>query len=169
MVRDVTKRKALEVELRARCEEAQAASRAKAEFLANMSHEIRTPLTAIMGFAGLLEGSAELPAGVRAHVAKICAASEQLMGVVNDVLDFSRLDARQVVLDPQPVDPAAFLTETVALLAGQAAAKGLEIGVDVAAGPAGLGVARRRAPASGAAVQSRRQRRSSSPPRGKSQ
>ncbi len=134
VVRDVTERKALEVELRAKCEEAQAATRAKGEFLANMSHEIRTPLTAIMGFAGLIEGSAELPAGLRGHVAKICAASQQLMGVVNDVLDFSRLDARQVVLDPQPVDPTALVTETVELLTGEAAAKGLELGVDIAAG-----------------------------------
>ena len=127
VVRDVTERKALERELVAKCEEAQAATRAKAEFLANMSHEIRTPLTAIMGFAGLLDGLGDLPPMAQAYVRRICTAGEQLLGVVNDVLDFSRLDAGQVELDPQPLDATAFVAESVDLLCGQAEAKGLEL------------------------------------------
>jgi PAS domain S-box-containing protein len=134
VVRDITERKALEAELVAKCHEAEAASRAKAEFLANMSHEIRTPLTAIMGFAGLLEGLNRLPRVGRSYVRRICTAGDQLLGVVNDVLDFSRLEAGQVELDPQPLDPAALLGETVDLLSGQASAKGLDLRTTIATG-----------------------------------
>ncbi|HEY5072661.1 MAG TPA: PAS domain S-box protein [Caulobacteraceae bacterium] len=134
VVRDITERKALEAELLAKCDEAEAASRAKAEFLANMSHEIRTPLTAIMGFSGLLSGLGDLPGDASAYVRRICTAGEQLLGVVNDVLDFSRLDAGQVELNPQPLDPAAFLAETLDLLGGQAEAKGLRLEGRVAPG-----------------------------------
>jgi PAS domain S-box-containing protein len=134
VVRDITERKALEAELVAKCEEAQAATRAKAEFLANMSHEIRTPLTAIMGFSGLLERLPDLSGEARSHLRRICTAGDQLLGVVNDVLDFSRLDAGQVELDPQPLDPAAFVVETLDLLSGQAADKSLELTTRIADG-----------------------------------
>jgi PAS domain S-box-containing protein len=131
VIRDITERKALELELVAKCEEAQAATKAKAEFLANMSHEIRTPLTAIIGFAGLLDGFVGPPKTAQAYVRRICTAGEQLLGVVNDVLDFSRLDAGQLELDPRPLEPAAFVAETMDLLSAQAQSKGLGTSVIV--------------------------------------
>jgi PAS domain S-box-containing protein len=127
VVRDITERKALEAELLAKCEQAEAATRAKAEFLANMSHEIRTPLTAIMGFSGLLDGLSDLPDAAKGYVRRIGTAGEQLMVVVNDVLDFSKLDAGQLDLDPQPLNAADLVNETVDLLSSQAAAKGLTL------------------------------------------
>jgi PAS domain S-box-containing protein len=132
VVRDITGRKTLEAELVAKCEQAEAATRAKAEFLANMSHEIRTPLTAIMGFSNLLDGLDQLPEAAKAYVRRICTAGDQLMMVVNDVLDFSKLDAGQLDLDPQPVEVAEFLRETVDLLSAQAAAKGLRLETSIA-------------------------------------
>jgi len=134
VVRVITERKNLEMELRAKCEEAQAATLAKAQFLANMSHEIRTPLTAIMGFSGLLETIPGLPHTADLYLKRICVAGDQLLSVVNDVLDFSKLDGGQVVLDPQPLEPSAFLTETVGLLGAQAADKGLKLETEIADG-----------------------------------
>ncbi|HXQ47657.1 MAG TPA: ATP-binding protein, partial [Caulobacteraceae bacterium] len=126
-LRDVTARVALEDELRARRAEAEAANEAKTQFLANMSHEVRTPLTGVVGFARLLEARADLSEDARLHVGRISKSAEALLSVVNDVLDFSKLEAAQLELDPQPFDPAAFLEETVDLVRPQAADKELAI------------------------------------------
>jgi PAS domain S-box-containing protein len=134
VVRDVTLRRRLAAELVAKCDEAQSATRAKAEFLANMSHEIRTPLTAILGFSGLLSRRSDLPESAMTCVRTIVAGGEQLLGVVNQVLDFSRLDAGQLELDRQPVRLADFVSDTVDVLRGEAAAKGLALEVSVEAG-----------------------------------
>ena len=131
VARDVTARKALEVELRERTREAEAATEAKSNFLANMSHEIRTPLTAILGFSGLMSRMDGLPGEAIRHLQRITTAGEALLAVVNDVLDFSRLEAGQLELDPQPFDPAGVVRETVDLVAAQAAAKGLQLDVFV--------------------------------------
>jgi len=134
VARDVTARKALEAELRERTREAEAATEAKSDFLANMSHEIRTPLTAILGFSGLLKRLPGLPAEADLHLQRITTAGEALLSVVNDVLDFSKLEAGQLELDPQPFDPAAVVRETVDLVAGQAAMKRLRLSVDLGEG-----------------------------------
>ncbi|HRD28621.1 MAG TPA: ATP-binding protein [Caulobacter sp.] len=131
VAREVTARKTLEAELRERTREAEAATEAKSNFLANMSHEIRTPLTAILGFSGLLRRLPGLPGEAGQHLQRITTAGEALLSVVNDVLDFSRLEAGQIAMDPQPFDPAAVVRETVDLVAGQAAAKGLGLSVDL--------------------------------------
>ncbi len=127
VLRDVTARVALEEELRARRAEAEAANEAKSQFLANMSHEVRTPLTGVVGFARLLGAMDGLPDEARAHIQRISTSAEALLSVVNDVLDFSKLEARQVDLDAQAFDAAAFLAETVDLVRLQAQAKGLQL------------------------------------------
>ena len=126
-MRDVTERRAFEGELQRKRAEAEAAAVAKSEFLANMSHEIRTPLTGIVGFTGLLEQVAALPAEARKYAARIGAASQALLTVVNDILDFSKIEAGQLELAPRPVDPSAFVAETVELVAAQAEAKRLRL------------------------------------------
>ena len=127
VLRDVTARLALEAELNRRREEAEAANEAKSQFLANMSHEVRTPLTGVVGFARLLEAMDDLPAVARRYVSRIVKSSEALLSVVNDVLDFSKLEASQLELDPQPFAPQAFLEETLDLAQGLAADKGLAL------------------------------------------
>jgi PAS domain S-box-containing protein len=126
-LRDVTERRVAEEELRRQRAEAEAATLAKSEFLANMSHEIRTPLTGILGFAGLLEQVADLSPEARSYVTRIATGSRTLLSVVNDILDFSKIEAGQVDLDPQPIDPAAFVVETTELVAVQAEEKRLTI------------------------------------------
>jgi PAS domain S-box-containing protein len=126
-LRDVTERRAAEEELRRKRAEAEAAVLAKSEFLANMSHEIRTPLTGILGFAGLLNELPDLPPDAGAYARRIATASRTLLSVVNDILDFSKIEAGQVDLDPQPFDPAAFVRETVELVAVQAEEKRLTL------------------------------------------
>ena len=130
-IRDITERKAGEAALLAARDAAEAAAEAKADFLANMSHEIRTPLTGVIGFSGLLAEVADLPESAKLYVQRIITAGRSLLSVVNDILDFSKLDARQVELDPHPFDLVAFIEDTVDLLAGQAASKGLALKVEI--------------------------------------
>ena len=131
-LRDITQRKAMDGELRAALEAAQAAAVAKSEFLANMSHEIRTPLTSIVGFSGLLRETAGLPESAGLCIDRIATASQTLLAVVNDILDFSKLEAGQVELDPHPFEPTGFIEETTELFANQLANKGLTLRLDVA-------------------------------------
>ena len=125
LARNIQARKEMEAELIEAREAAEAAAAAKSDFLANMTHELRTPLNAIIGFAGVLRGSPRLKGDDARHRQLICDASATLLDLVNSVLDFSRLEAGAVELDPAPFDPAAEAAAMVELLGDQAAAKGL--------------------------------------------
>jgi PAS domain S-box-containing protein len=125
--RDVTARRRLEEDLVAAKSLAEAAAEAKSEFLANMSHEIRTPLTGVIGFAELLDAMPGLPPEAELCVRRIAVASQSLLAVVNDVLDFSKLEAGQVDLAPHPFDPARLTRDAVEIVAGQARDKGLAL------------------------------------------
>ncbi|MBP0483252.1 hybrid sensor histidine kinase/response regulator [Sagittula salina] len=104
--------------------QAEQAAQAKSAFLATMSHEIRTPLNAIIGMSDLL-GAKELDAEGRGHVDTIRTASCSLLGIINGVLDFSRLDADQMAFDPQPFCPADCISGAAQLLMPLAREKGL--------------------------------------------
>jgi PAS domain S-box-containing protein len=125
--RDVTRRRALEDELKDAAARAEAAAAAKTDFLANMTHELRTPLTAILGFADVLAQSKSLTKRDARHARLIHDASQTLLGVVGDVLDFSKFEAGGFELDPQPFEPEAAVRATVAIVEGQAQAKGLSL------------------------------------------
>ena len=138
-IRDITRTKRLEDQLVEARDRAEAAARTKSEFLSNMSHELRTPLTAVIGFAGLLRTSAGLGEADRRHVERIATASDSLLCVINDILDYSKLEAGRVDLDPMPFDPRAMAEGTVAMLDEQARAKDVDLTVEVAEGvPAGV-------------------------------
>jgi len=109
--------------------EAEQAARVKGEFLANMSHEIRTPLTSILGFASLLaEKDLGEEAGRYAH--RVLGASRNLLALVNDVLDFSKLEAGRLEIKPHAGRPEECGRDVVELFAPQAAEKAL--GIDFA-------------------------------------
>jgi PAS domain S-box-containing protein len=129
--RDITHRKQLEDELREALARSEAAAAAKADFLANMTHELRTPLNAILGFSGVLRTSSSLTTQDARHVELIHDASATLLGVVGDVLDYSKLAAGALELDPQPFDPAATVRSAAAMIDDQAAAKGLVLATEV--------------------------------------
>ena len=132
VVRDVTATKALEDELIAARDVAEAGARAKSEFLANMSHELRTPLTSVIGFSGLLKESAELPETERRYAERIATASEALLSVINDILDYSKLEAEAVGLDATAFDPAATARGAAAIVETQCRAKGVGLIVEIA-------------------------------------
>jgi signal transduction histidine kinase len=110
---------------------AEAAAEAKTAFLANMSHELRTPLTSIIGFSRLLHERQDLPNEALAHARRIFEASEALLVLINDVLDFSKLEAGHVELEPRPFSIVQLVEEVRGLLSLQAVAKGIALEVEL--------------------------------------
>jgi signal transduction histidine kinase/ActR/RegA family two-component response regulator len=100
---------------------ANAAAAVKAEFLANMSHELRTPLTSIIGFSELLRSQPGLDEKSRGYVDRVIGGGQALLATVNDVLDFSKLEAGQIEIKPQAVTIRDLFETTVALFEPQAA------------------------------------------------
>ena len=127
VARNIQARKEMEAALIEARQAAEAGAAAKSDFLANMTHELRTPLNAIIGFAGVLSGSPRLQGEDARHARLISEASGTLLDLVNTVLDFSKLEAGAVELDPAPFDPAAEAAAMVDLMSDQAAAKGLTL------------------------------------------
>jgi PAS domain S-box-containing protein len=126
VTRDMTERRlAAQAEREAR-EAAERASRAKSEFLSGMSHELRTPLNGVLGFAQLLALD-ELTAGQRDAVDQIAKAGELLLGLVDELLDISRIEADQMTVSLEPVHVGALLDECVALIGPIAAEHGVRL------------------------------------------
>lgn len=90
---------------------AQDANRAKSTFLSNMSHDIRTPMNAIVGFSILLDKDAENPDKVREYTKKIQASSQHLLGLINEVLDMSKIESGKTVLNNQEFSLPEFIEE----------------------------------------------------------
>lgn len=131
VVRDISETKALEDELIAARDRAEEGARAKSEFLANMSHELRTPLTSVVGFSGLLLSSDALPETERRYVDRIATASDALLGVINDILDYSKLEAGAVSLEPLAFSAEAMAQGAASIVEAQCQAKGLALEVVV--------------------------------------
>lgn len=129
---DVTEQSRLAETLLAAKDTAEALQQAKSDFLCNMSHEIRTPLTTILGYANLLKGAEDLPRDARHYIGRINKAGEALLSLVTDVLDFSKLEAGQVVLDPQPTDIKALAADVVDQFMALSETRDLTIGFDFA-------------------------------------
>jgi PAS domain S-box-containing protein len=125
--KDVTERREMEDRLRVSEHQAQEASRLKSEFVASMSHELRTPLNGVIGMTDLLRYT-PLDHEQAGYVKALGASSEALLTVINDVLDFSKMEAGHLKLDPTDFDLRGAIEEATLMLAGQAHAKGLEIG-----------------------------------------
>ncbi|KYF73771.1 hybrid sensor histidine kinase/response regulator [Sorangium cellulosum] len=113
-------------ELRVKTEQALEASRLKSEFLANMSHEIRTPMNGILGVIRLMQNQ-PLDGKMRRYVETVDASANTLMAIINDVLDFSKLEAGKYVAQHVSYDLRLVVQEVAELMASQAHEKGLEL------------------------------------------
>ena len=123
---DIGARKQLELDLRQALERAEAASVAKTTFLANMSHEIRTPMNAIIGFAHLLTREIREPSQLD-RLQKIEASARHLLGIINDILDLSKIEADRVTIEESPLNAVALLAEVRGMMSERARAKGLAL------------------------------------------
>lgn len=127
--RDITAEREVQETLRAARHAAEAANGAKSAFLANMSHEIRTPMNGVVGMAELLCGT-DLTEDQRLFAETIRSSGEALLAIINDILDWSKIEAGRLVLHPAPFDLERLIHETAILLQPQARAKGIDLLVD---------------------------------------
>jgi PAS domain S-box-containing protein len=130
-VRDVSVRKAVEAEAAAARRQAEQAAEAKSEFLATMSHELRTPLTAIIGISELLLAGSRSPAEQRRFLQMQRNAGRDLLDIINDILDLSKVEAGQVAINVAPISLAGIVDGCVNLMSRQAADSGLELSAKV--------------------------------------
>jgi len=118
-------------ELRRAKEAAEAASHAKSVFLANMSHEMRTPLNAVLGFAQLLQHDTGLGRRQRENIERILHGGSQLLGLIDDVLDITRIEAGTARLTPRTFDLPALLYKIETAIRPRAEAKGLDLTLEI--------------------------------------
>jgi PAS domain S-box-containing protein len=106
---------------------AESAAKAKSLFLATMSHEIRTPLNAILGFSQLLQDTSLPPAEAAEYLRSIHYAGNALLSLINDILDLSKLDADQMIIQPEPINLRELLFELEAVFTAKAKTQGIEL------------------------------------------
>ncbi|REJ81310.1 MAG: PAS domain S-box protein [Bacteroidetes bacterium] len=124
--RDVTEQKNAELAILKEKEEAQKATKAKSDFLATMSHEIRTPLNGVIGMGRLL-GQTNLNPKQKEFVDSLLLSGEALLSVINDILDYSKIESEKMQLEYKPMSVRRCIEETFDLLAGRAIEKKLSL------------------------------------------
>jgi two-component system, sensor histidine kinase and response regulator len=128
--RDITDQHQLELRLREAKEQADAASAAKSSFLANMSHEIRTPMNAVLGMLHLVQLS-NLNLRQRDYVSKAQTAAKSLLSLLNDILDYSKIDAGKLQLDVHPFELEPLMQDLGVVLSGNQGDKNVEVLFDL--------------------------------------
>jgi signal transduction histidine kinase/DNA-binding response OmpR family regulator len=126
---DITAIRDQQAQLEAARKAAEAANRAKSAFLANMSHEIRTPMNGVVGMAELLCDTA-LSEEQRLFAETIRSSGEALLVIINDILDYSKIEAERLTLRPEPFDLERTIHEVTMLLQPRAREKGIDLMID---------------------------------------
>jgi len=139
-IRDITERKQSEEAVQKAKVEAEEANRAKSEFLSRMSHELRTPLNAILGFGQLLERRNPTPSQ-RPRIQHIVSAGRHLLGLINEVLDISRIEVGKLPMSIEPVALPDTLKEALGLMRPFAVERGIDLAVPARIGDASYIVA----------------------------
>jgi two-component system cell cycle sensor histidine kinase PleC len=125
----------LNTRLKWETERAEAASKAKSEFLANISHELRTPLNAIIGFSEVIENKLFGPIGserYEEYVADIRRSGSHLLGVINDILDMSKIEAGRLTIEASDVGLTELIDEAVKMVSVQAGVKDIALETSIA-------------------------------------
>ncbi len=130
IVQDITERKRVETELAKARAAADQANRQKSEFLAVMSHEIRTPMNGVIGYSQLL-AETQLTIDQREYASIIASSGEALLRIIEDILDYSRIESGQVTIQPNVFDPAATARLVRSLLDVKARTKGISLELEM--------------------------------------
>src|SRR5258706_2006742 len=129
---DITRQKQFEESMREPMLKAEQASLAKSQFLANMSHEIRTPMNAVIGLSYLL-GQTTLDSEQAAYLVKLSLASKSLLGIINDVLDLSKIEAGELMMEHVDFSLSVLLQDLADVMTVAADAKGISFEIDAPA------------------------------------
>ncbi|MEO6229353.1 MAG: response regulator [Ferruginibacter sp.] len=132
-IRDITSMKEAERELKIYKESVEKAGRAKARFLSSMSHELRTPLNGIIGTSNLIKSEPNLPEAIEQHIDVLLYSSEHMLGIINEILDFSKIDAGKLELKKQTFNVQECINNLAGTFTTQFKNKDLQLIIDQSA------------------------------------